>query len=71
MQEITGHRSRELWRYQHLMPQLREAAVNIVATTCRKPKSDVSLRVSLAHDGTGRNRWITDVTGLTKLLRKR
>jgi hypothetical protein len=33
VRKITGHRSRELWRYQHLMPQLREATVNVGATT--------------------------------------
>lgn len=31
VRKITGHRSKELWRYQHLMPRLRETTVNIVA----------------------------------------
>jgi hypothetical protein len=36
VRKITGHRSRELWRHQHLMPQLREATVSIVVTTLLK-----------------------------------
>lgn len=31
VRRITGHRSRELWRYQHLMPDLRKTTVNLVA----------------------------------------
>lgn len=31
VRKITGHRSGELWRYQHLLPQLRQTTVNVVA----------------------------------------
>lgn len=31
VRKITGHRSKELWRYQHLMPRLRELTVNVIA----------------------------------------
>ena len=32
VRKITGHRSRELERYQHLTPELRALTVNLIAT---------------------------------------
>ena len=38
VRKITGHRSRELWRYQHLMPDLRKTTVNLVAEELLKER---------------------------------
>jgi hypothetical protein len=32
VRKVTGHRSRELERYQHLTPELRTLTVNLIAT---------------------------------------
>jgi hypothetical protein len=32
VRKVTGHRSRELERYQHLTPELRALTVNLIAT---------------------------------------
>jgi integrase len=39
VRKITGHRSRELERYQHLTPELRALTVNLIATELFRPKS--------------------------------
>ena len=38
VRKITGHRSRELERYQHLTPELRALTVNLIATALFQPK---------------------------------
>jgi len=35
---VTGHRSRELERYQHLTPELRTLTVNLIATELFREK---------------------------------
>ena len=38
VRKITGHRSRELERYQHLTPELRALTVNLIATELFRAK---------------------------------
>ena len=38
VRKLTGHRSRELERYQHLTPELRAMTVNLIATALFRAK---------------------------------
>ena len=38
VRKITGHRSRELERYQHLTPELRALTVNLIAAELFRAK---------------------------------
>jgi hypothetical protein len=38
VRKVTGHRSRELERYQHLTPELRALTVNLIATELFRAK---------------------------------
>jgi integrase len=40
VRKVTGHRSRELERYQHLTPELRALTVNLIATELFQGKGD-------------------------------
>jgi len=46
VRKVTGHRSRELERYQHLTPELRALTVNLIATELFRAKR---ARKRLAH----------------------
>ena len=39
VRNVTGHRSRELERYQHLTPELRTLTVNLIATELFRAKA--------------------------------
>jgi len=47
VRKLTGHRSRELERYQHLTPELRAMTVNLIATELFRAK-----RAKMTETGT-------------------
>ena len=59
VRKVTGHRPRELERYQHLTPELRALTVNLIATELfrRKPRKE---RESGTPTGTVRGRRVTE-----------
>ena len=59
--EGTGHRSRELERYQHLTPELRALTVNLIATELFRGKRARKERESGTPTGTVRFiSWLTE-----------
>jgi hypothetical protein len=54
VRKVTGHRSRELERYQHLTPELRALTVNLIATELFRGKRARKERESGTPTGTVR-----------------
>jgi Phage integrase family len=54
VRKVTGHRSRELERYQHLTPELRTLTVNLIATELFRGKRAKKERGSGTPTGTVR-----------------
>jgi hypothetical protein len=59
VRKVTGHRSRELERYQHLTPELRALTVNLIATELFRGKRARKERESGTSTGTVRSRRVT------------
>jgi integrase len=60
VRKVTGHRSRELERYQHLTPELRALTVNLIATELFRGKRARKERESGTPTGTVRGRRVTE-----------
>jgi len=60
VRKVTGHRSRELERYQHLTPELRALTVNLIATELFRRKRARKERESGTPTGTVRGRRVTE-----------
>jgi hypothetical protein len=60
VRKVTGHRSRELERYQHLTPELRALTVNLIATELFRGKRARKERESGTPTGTVRGRSVTE-----------
>ena len=60
VRKVTGHRSRELERYQHLTPELRALTVNLIATELFRGKRARKERENGTPTGTVRGRRVTD-----------
>jgi integrase len=60
VRKVTGHRSRELERYQHLTPELRALTVNLIATELFRGKRARKERESGTPTGTVRGRHVTE-----------
>jgi hypothetical protein len=60
VRKVTGHRSRELERYQHLTPELRALTVNLIATELFRGKRTRKERESGTPTGTVRGRRVTE-----------
>ena len=58
VRRVTGHRSRELERYQHLTPELRALTVNLIATELFRGKRARKERESGTPTGTARGRRV-------------
>ena len=58
VRKITGHRSRELERYQHLTPELRALTVNLIATELFRAKK--ARKETGTPTGTVRSRRVTE-----------
>jgi hypothetical protein len=58
--KVTGHRSRELERYQHLTPELRALTVNLIATELFRAKRARKERENGTPTGTPRGRCVTE-----------
>jgi len=56
VRKVTGHRSRELERYQHLTPELRALTVNLIATELFREKRARKEREGGTPTGTVRGR---------------
>jgi hypothetical protein len=56
VRKVTGHRSRELERYQHLTPELRALTVNLIATELFRAKRTRKERETRTPTGTVRSR---------------
>ena len=61
VRKITGHRSRELERYQHLTPELRALTVNLIATELFRAKK--ARKENGTPTGTVRGRRVTRNSG--------
>src|SRR5437667_5829549 len=60
VRKITGHRSRELERYQHLTPELRALTVNLIATELFRATRARKERESGTPTGTVRGSHVTE-----------
>jgi len=60
LRKVTGHRSRELERYQHLTPELRALTMNLIATEPFRGKRARKERESGTPAGTERRRRVTE-----------
>jgi len=60
VRKITGHRSRELERYQHLTPELRALTVNLIATELFRAKRARKTAASGTPTGTVRYTRVTE-----------
>ena len=60
VRKVTGHRSRELERYQHLTPELRALTVNLIATELFRGKRARKERESGTPTGTVRGRHVAE-----------
>ena len=60
VRKVTGHRSRELERYQHLTPELRAVTVNLIATELFRGKRAKKERERWHTTGTVRGRHVTE-----------
>ena len=60
VRKVTGYRSRELERYQHLTPELRALTVNLIATELFRGKRARKERESGTPTGTVRGRRVTE-----------
>jgi hypothetical protein len=60
VRKVTGHRSRELERYQHVTPELRALTVNMIATELFRGKRARKERESGTPTGTVRGRGVTE-----------
>jgi hypothetical protein len=60
VRKVTGHRSRELERYQHLTQELRALTVNLIATELFRRKRARKERESGTPTGTVRGRRVTE-----------
>jgi hypothetical protein len=63
VRKITGHRSRELERYQHLTPELRALTVNLIATELFRAKHARKTAASGTPTGTVRDTRVTEDRG--------
>ena len=69
VRKITGHRSRELERYQHLTPELRALTVNLIATELFRAKR--AKNQSGTPTGTVRPSRLTKKAGRRQVLDSR
>ena len=60
VRKVTGHRSRELERYQHLTPELRALTVNLIATELFRGKRARKEKENGTPTGTVRSRRVTE-----------
>jgi hypothetical protein len=63
VRKVTGHRSRELERYQHLTPELRALTVNLIATELFRGKRTRKERENGTPTGTVRGRRASQKIG--------
>ena len=61
VRKVTGHRSRELERYQHLTPELRALTVNLIATELFRAKR--ARKETGTPTGTVRSRHAAEILG--------
>ncbi len=71
VRKITGHRSRELERYQHLTPELRALTVNLIATELFRAKRARKERENGTPTGTLRGRRVTENSDASQRLARR
>ena len=69
VRKLTGHRSRELERYQHLTPELRAMTVNLIATALFRAKR--AKKESGTPTGTVRNTRAGDKRPRREVLKSR
>ena len=69
--KITGHRSRELERYQHLTPELRALTVNLIATELFRAKRARKESENGTPTGTLRGRRVTENSNASQRLARR
>ena len=71
VRKVTGHRSRELERYQHLTPELRALTVNLIATELFRARRARKERENGTPTGTLRGRRATENPDASQRLARR
>jgi hypothetical protein len=71
VRKVTGHRSRELERYQHLTPKLRPLTMNLVATELFRAKRARKERENGTPTGTLRSRRVAENPDASQRLARR